>query len=125
MEVGALKHDVRNDTEHRNGNALLNHFKLNDVEGTSVAVEAESVCRYLTAILKEGNTPRKSDDTDEWPVAGNARLLETEMPIPSKRHEDVAQYKQDDGIETVHFFFFMDCDRVVIYGTILLGVWHP
>ena len=75
MEVCALKHDVRNDTEHRNGNALLNHFQLNDVEGTSVAVEAESVCRYLTAILKEGNTP--------------------------------------------------DCDRVVIYGTILLGVWHP
>ena len=71
VEVCALKHDVRNDTEHRNGNALLNHFQLNDVEGTSVAVEAESVCRYLTAILKEGNTPRKA----MTPMSG--QLLET------------------------------------------------
>jgi hypothetical protein len=94
VEVCALKHNVRNDTEHRNGNALLNHFKLNDVEGTSVAVEAETVGGHLTTVFKEGDSPREGYHSDEWPVGRRSRLLQFQMTIPCQRHEDVAQYEQ-------------------------------
>ena len=57
MEVRALKQDVRDDTEYRNGYTLLNHLQLHNVERSSVGAEAQAVGRHLTAILKEGDAP--------------------------------------------------------------------
>ena len=90
MQVVALKHDVGDDGKDCQRNALLNDFQLDEREGTAVADESHAVGRYLAAILQEGNAPRKHDDTQQGPVVADARLLKTKMPIPSKRHEDVA-----------------------------------
>lgn len=90
MQVVALEHDVGNDGEDRQRDAFLNDFQLDERKGTSIADESHAVGRHLTTILQKGNAPRKHDDTQQGPVVADARLLKTKMPIPSKRHEDVA-----------------------------------
>ena len=75
MQVGALKHDVGDDAEYGQRDALLNDLQLYEVKGSAVFDEAETVGGYLTAVLEEGDAPREHDDTEERPVAASARLL--------------------------------------------------
>ena len=75
MQMGALEHDVGNDAEDSQRDALLNDLQLDEVKRTTVLDEAETVGRYLTAVLEEGDAPREDDDANEWPVAAGARLL--------------------------------------------------
>ena len=75
MQVSALEHDVGNDAEHSQRDALLDDLQLNEVEGASIFYEAQTVGRHLATILKEGDAPREDDDADEGPVAAGAVLL--------------------------------------------------
>ena len=68
MQVGTLEHDVGNDTEHRQRDALLNDLQLDEVEGSSILDEAEPIRWHLAAVFEEGYHPRKGDDSDEGPV---------------------------------------------------------
>ena len=90
MQVCALEHDVGNDAEYGQRDTFLYDLQLNKVKGTAIFYKAETSSGYLTAVLEEGYHPREGDDADEWPIVGYAVLLEFQMPIPSKRHEDVA-----------------------------------
>ena len=75
VQMGALEQDVGNHTEDGQGDALLNDLQLNEVEGTTVLDESNTIGRNLAAILEEGYHPRKDDDAKEWPIAAGARLL--------------------------------------------------
>ena len=75
MQVCALKHDVGDDAEHRQRDALLNDFQLDEVERSAILYKPETVGWNLTTIFKKGNHPREGDDTDEGPVVGNTVLL--------------------------------------------------
>ena len=75
VQMGALEQDVGNHTEDGQGDALLNDLQLNEVEGTTVLDESNTIGRNLAAILEKGYHPRKGDNTDEWPIAAGARLL--------------------------------------------------
>ena len=75
MQMGALEHDVGNDAEYGQRDALLNDLQLDEVKRTTVLDEAETVGRNLATVLEEGDAPREDDDTNEWPVAAGARLL--------------------------------------------------
>jgi hypothetical protein len=88
--MSTLEHDVGNDAEYGQRDALLNNLQLNEVKGTAILYETETIGGYLAAVFKEGNHPREGNDSDEGPVIGNAVLLKFQMPIPSQRHEDVA-----------------------------------
>ena len=90
MQMCALEHDIGDDAEYCQGDALLNDLQLNEVKGTAILYEANAIGRYLTAVLEEGDAPRECNDTDEGPMVGDTVLLEFQMPIPSQRHEDVA-----------------------------------
>ena len=90
MQVCSLEHDVGNDAEHSQRDALLDDLQLDEVEGSAVLDEAEPIGRHLTAVFKESDAPRKRNDTQQGPVVRDAVLLEFQMPIPSQRHEDVA-----------------------------------
>ena len=78
---------------------------MHECEGTAVAFEADTVGRDLEAVLEEGNRPREGDDADEWPGCGHMHLLEFEVAIPRKGHEDVGTYKEENGVKSVHCFF--------------------
>ena len=90
MNVLSLKENVGNNSEDTKRDAFLNHLELNEVERSAVPLESHSVSGNLTAILEESYSPRKDDNSYQWPMAADACLLKLEMPIPSKRHEDVA-----------------------------------
>ncbi len=90
MQVGALEHDVGNDTEHSQRDTLLNDLQLDEVEGSSILDESDTIGRYLTTVFKKGDAPRERDDTQQGPVVRDTILLKFQMPIPSERHEDVA-----------------------------------
>ena len=89
MQMSALEHDVGNDAEDGQRDALLNDLQLNEVEGSAIFYKAKTIGRNLAAVFnkaktigrnlaavfKEGDAPREYDDTNEWPVATGARLL--------------------------------------------------
>ncbi len=75
MQVSALEHDVGNDAEDGQGDALLNDLELDEIEGTAIFDKSQTVGGYLTAVFEEGNHPRKGDDPNEWPVVRNTVLL--------------------------------------------------
>ena len=102
VQALSLEEDVGDDGEDDERHALLNHLELNQVEGTAIIDESNSVGRYLTAVFEEGDGPTECDDSDEGPVAAYARLLQFQMSVPCQRHEDVAQYEEQDCIYSVH-----------------------
>ena len=57
VQVGALEHDVGDDAEDGQRDALLDDLQLDEVEGTAVLDKAYAVGRYLTAVLEEGDAP--------------------------------------------------------------------
>ena len=69
VQVCALKQNVGYHAEYGQRDTLLDNLQLNEVEGTTVLDESNSIGGNLTAILEEGYHPRKGDDTDEWPIA--------------------------------------------------------
>ena len=75
VQVGALEHDVGDDAEHGQRDALLYDLQLDEVEGTSIFYEADTIGRYLTAVFKESDAPRKRDDTQQGPVVRDTVLL--------------------------------------------------
>ena len=93
----SLKEYVRNDGKDDERDALLNHFQLYEREGSAVALEANTVGGYLTAILKERDAPRKDDDANQWLVVADVCLLQFQMAIPCQRHKDIAAQQQCDG----------------------------
>ena len=98
MEVVALEHDVGHDGKYSQRDALLNDLQLHQVERSSIVNKPQSVGRHLTAVFEEGDAPREGDDAQQRPVARHARLLQFQMSIPCKRHENIAQNEQDDGV---------------------------
>lgn len=57
MQILALKEDVSDDSEHTERDTFLYYFQLNKREWTAVALKADSVCRHLATVLKEGYSP--------------------------------------------------------------------
>jgi hypothetical protein len=57
MQVGALEQDVYDDGEDGQGYALLDYLQLYQIEGSSVALKANTVGWYLAAILEKGDHP--------------------------------------------------------------------
>lgn len=102
MQALPLEEDVGDDGEDDERHALLYHFELYQIEWTAVVDESDAVGWYLAAVFEEGDRPTEGDDSDEWPVAAGARLLEFEMSIPCERHEDVAQHEEQDSVYSVH-----------------------
>lgn len=70
----SLEHNVGNDGKYGQGYALLYNLQLYQREWSPVADKAQSVGRYLTTILEEGNAPRESNHPYEWPVGTDSRL---------------------------------------------------
>ena len=57
MQMSALEHDVGNNTEYSQRDALLNDLQLDEIERSAVLDEAETISRNLTAVFKKGYHP--------------------------------------------------------------------
>ena len=89
---------LRHDGKDNETDDFLYYFQLDKIERTSIVYKSYAVGRYLTAVFKEGYAPRKGNDCNQRPVAGYSRLVESEVSVPGKSHEDVAQYEKYDSI---------------------------
>ena len=98
----SLEEDIGDDGEDDKRYAFLYHFELDQIKRSAIIHETYAVSWYLTAIFEEGDGPTECDDSDEWPVAAYARLLQFQMSVPCQRHEDVAQQEEQDCIYSVH-----------------------
>ena len=61
MQILALKEDIGDDGKYTETDALLDDLELNEIERTTIADETQSVGWHLTAILEEGDEPRKEN----------------------------------------------------------------
>lgn len=90
----ALKEKGGEKSKDNKGNNLLNDFELKKGEGTAVRLKTDAVGRHLKGIFKKRHAPRKEDDGNKRPIISNFHLLQLEMPIPSKSHEDIRENKE-------------------------------
>ena len=63
VQTLTLEENVGNDGEDDEGYAFLYHLELNQCEGAAVVDKANTVGGYLTAVLKESDSPTESDHT--------------------------------------------------------------
>ncbi len=89
VELLSLKEQICHDCKDNQGNHFLNDLQLHKTERTSILHETQSVCRDHQTILKEGNCPREGNDTYKRPVIRDMFLLQFQMAIPGKRHENI------------------------------------
>ena len=113
----ALEKEGDDDGEDGQGDHLLDHLELHQVEGTAVPVEADPVRRDGEAVLEEGDAPREEDDEDERPAGGDLHLLEFEMTVPGECHEDVREHEHDDGPDALlhNHFWIWGANIVILY----------
>ena len=57
LERLSLEHYRYHDSKDRKGDHLLDDLQLHEIERTAVIHIADSVCRHLCAVLKEGDSP--------------------------------------------------------------------
>ena len=98
MKALVLEHQVGDDGEDRQRDTFLNNLQLNQIERSAVSCKTNAVGRHLTTVLEEGDTPREGDNANQGPVAGRASLLQFQMPVPGKCHEDIAQDEEQDRV---------------------------
>ena len=98
----ALEEQSGEDGEDDERDDFLDDFELHQREGASVAGKADAVGRNLAGILKESDAPREKDDGKQGPMGGNLHLLQLQVPVPGKSHEDVGDDEQENGVESFH-----------------------
>ena len=87
--------DDGEDRKDSNGDNLLYHLELHERKGTAITYKSDAVGRYLTGILKKRQKPADEDnDVERCVVRDKSHLLQLQMTIPSKCHEDVGNDKQ-------------------------------
>ena len=69
VQLFVLKDEVGNDGKYHQGDALLDHLQLHQVEWSTVIHKADTVGRHLTAVLEKGNHPRESNHQIKGPVS--------------------------------------------------------
>ena len=90
MELLPLEDDVGYDAEDDKRDDFLYDLQLHQREGSAVVDEANPVSRHKEAVLDAGYAPREEDHSIERPVGRDAGLVEFQVSVPCKRHEDVA-----------------------------------
>ena len=86
-----------NDREHKKGDALLYNLELHEGERPAGDLRSDAVGRNHEAVFQKRHTPREQDDGDERPVFDEVHLLEFEIAIPGKCHEDIRADEHEYG----------------------------
>ena len=97
-----LEQEGDDDGEDGEGNHLLDHFELHQIEGTAVSHEADAVGRHGEAVLEKSDSPGKEDDEDERPAGGDFHFLQLEMAVPGERHKYVRKDEHQNGPKALH-----------------------
>ena len=102
VELLMLENEIRQYGKHHQRDALLNNLQLNQIERSAIACKTYSVGRNLTTVFEECYRPWKGNHHEERPMRRNTCLLKFQMTIPCESHEDIAQNKQQDCINTIY-----------------------
>ena len=84
---------------------FLNDLELHQIERTAVLYISDSVCRYLSAVLKKCHSPWEEDYQDKRPACGNLHFLKLQVAVPCKCHEYIGCYKQKYCPDCLHRCF--------------------
>ena len=68
---------------------FLDNLKLHQRKRTAIAYEPDAIGRNLKWILRQRYHPREQNNGIERLVGDNFHLLQLQMPVPGKRHEDI------------------------------------
>ena len=90
--------------EHRDGNGLLDDFQLHEAEGPAVDAAPDVVGGNHEEVFDEGDTPAGENHEDQRPVGADVHLLQLEVAVPGKGHEEVADDEEDDGDDSGFHF---------------------
>jgi len=85
-----MKRQSAKNEKHDQRDNLLNHLELHQRERTAVTLKTNTVGGYLQAVFEERDAPREEDHKNKRRGVGEeAGLLQLQMAVPRKRHEDI------------------------------------
>ena len=87
-----LENNDGKERKHRERDALLDDFELNETERTAVAFKTNAVGRHHEAVFKESDRPGAEVD--------DLHGLELQVQIPGAGHENVGNAKKADSQKT-------------------------
>ena len=90
MQVLPLEKQVGNYAEHYQGDDLLYDLQLHQREWPAVVDKADTIRWHEEAVLYACNHPRETYHGNQRPVGRDAGLVEFQVSVPCKRHEDIA-----------------------------------
>ena len=86
-----VKNGEKGENDHRDD--FLHDFELTD----GVEFVAHAVCRNLNAVFKKRYSPTHQD------YQKNRLVLDLQMPVPRKTHENIGRCKKEDRVNSFHF----------------------
>ena len=89
MQSFALEQDSGENGKDNQRDDLLNDLQLHQRERASIAGKAHAVGRDLKRIFSQGYAPRKQNHRIQRPAGRHLHLLQLQVAIPGKGHEDV------------------------------------
>ena len=97
-----LENNDGKERKHRERDALLDDFELNETERTAVALKTIGVGGHLDGVFNERYRPAKKHDRVDRPGAEVDDLhgLELQVQIPGAGHENVGNAKKADSQKT-------------------------
>lgn len=88
--------------EHQQCDYFLDYFELNQCERTAVFGIAHAVGRHHKAIFQQGDTPTGDYHAHDSGFLKKRQMLEFQVPVPGKSHEDVGANEEENSGETAH-----------------------
>ena len=104
LECFSAEHGDSHGGEHRDGNGLLDDLQLHEAEGPAVDAAPDVVGGNHEEVFDEGDTPAGENHEDQRPVGADVHLLQLEVAVPGKGHEEVADDEKDDGDDSGFHF---------------------
>jgi len=102
FEGFVFEKNERKQREHHECDDLLDDLELDERERAAVFAKSDPVGRNHEAIFQESDQPTHQYEARKAGFLKKFQVLEFQVPVPGKRHEDIGKQQQQNGINPFH-----------------------
>ena len=102
-----LEEHQHEDGEDGQGEELLDHLQLPEVERTAILDETDAVGRHHETVLDQGDAPAEQDNHRQRELAEPSGALQLQVTVPRERHEDIRTNQEQECVYTFHIYIII------------------
>ena len=89
LQMLRTENQNRKNSEHCQGNSLLNHFQLPKIKRTAIAGISNAICRNHKAVFNTCDQPTEKNNQGQGEFAEPRITLHFQVSIPSNGHKHI------------------------------------